>query len=220
MAYIDFISKLHNKTQRDYIERVTSADKAECASIAKKFDYDYWDGDRKFGYGGYRYDGRWRAVAEEMAEHYNLKPGQKILDVGCGKGFLLYELTQVVPGLQIAGVDISRYAIDNAKDEVKPFIQQGLAQNLEYVDKYFDFVYSIGTLHNLYVFDLKKAVKEIQRVSKGQSYIMVESYRDEREKANLLYWQLTCESFYKPQEWEWLYKEWGYTGDYSYIFFE
>lgn len=220
MAHIDFVSKLHKKTQRDYIGRVVENDKAQCAGIAKKFDKEYWDGDRKYGYGGYSYDGRWRVVAEEMAKHYNLKPGQRILDVGCGKGFLLYEFTQVVPGIEVVGIDISQYAIDNSKEEIRPFLVKGQAQELPFENGSFDLVYSITTLHNLYIYDLKKAVKHIERVSKGNSYIMVESYRDEREKANLLYWQLTCECFYTPKEWEWLYKEWGYTGDYSFIYFE
>lgn len=220
MAYIDFVSKLHKKTHRDYTGRVVNDDKAACAAVARQFGRDYWDGDRKYGYGGYHYDGRWRVVAEEMASCYNLQPGQKVLDVGCGKGFLLYELTRAVPGLEVAGIDISQYAVENAKEEVRPYLKQGLAQELPFGDDSFDLVYSITTLHNLYIFDLKKSVQHIQRVSKGNSYIMVESYRNEREKANLLYWQLTCECFYTPGEWEWLYKEWGYTGDYSFIYFE
>jgi protein-L-isoaspartate(D-aspartate) O-methyltransferase len=220
MAEIDFVTSLHKSTKRDYIGRVNEADKAECAAIAKRFGKDYWDGDRKYGYGGYRYDGRWRSVAERMAEHYCLKPDDKILDVGCGKGFLLYEFTQVVPGIEIAGIDISDYAIENAKPEIKAFLKCGLAQELPYEDKAFDFVYSLTTLHNLYIYDVKAAIQHIERVSRGKSYIMVESYRDEREKANLLYWQLTCESFNTPQEWEWLFREWGYTEDWGFIFFE
>jgi len=220
VAYIDFISIIHKRTARNYIERAIQYDKAECATVAKRFDRDYWDGDRQYGYGGYKYDGRWRAVAEAMAKHYKLQAGQKILDVGCGKGFLLYEFTQVVPGIEVVGLDISQYAIDNAKPEINPFLQMGKAQDLPYEDNSFDLVYSITTLHNLYLYDLKKAIKEIERVSKGNSYIVVESYRNEREKANLLYWQLTCESFFTPQEWEWLYKEWWFSGDFSFIYFE
>lgn len=220
MAYIDFISKLHKKTQRNYLERVVTNDKAECGEIAKKFSKDYWDGDRKYGYGGYKYDGRWRVVAEDMIKHYGLQTGQSVLDVGCGKGFLLYDFTQVMPGLKVSGIDISDYGIKNAKEEVRPFLKLGSAQELPFEDKSFDLVYSITTLHNLYIYDLKKALKEIQRVSKKNSYIVVESYRNEREKVNLLYWQLTCESFFTPMEWEWIYKEFGYTGDYSFIFFE
>lgn len=220
MACIDFISELHKKTKRDYIARVTGNDKAECARIAKEYGYDYWDGDRKYGYGGYRYDGRWRSVAEKLAEYYDLKPGNKVLDIGCGKAHLLYELSQAVPGIIVKGIDISSYALEHAKDEIRDNLQLGNAQELPFSDNEFDLVISLATLHNLKVFELKKAIQEIERVSKGNSYIMVESYRNDKEEANLLYWQLTCASYYSVDEWEWLYKEWGYTGDYSFIFFE
>jgi SAM-dependent methyltransferase len=220
LAYIDFVSKLHKKTNRDYIKRVMEADKAECAIKAKKFGYDYWDGDRKYGYGGYKYDERWNIVARDMIEHYKLKSGNKVLDVGCGKAFLLYEFKDINPEIDITGIDISEYAIKNAKPEVKDKLRVMKAQKLEFADNAFDFVYSITTLHNLYINDLKSAILEIERVSKGNSYILVEAYRNEREKVNLLYWQLTCECFYTPEEWEWIFKEWGYTGDYSFIYFE
>jgi protein-L-isoaspartate(D-aspartate) O-methyltransferase len=220
MAELDFVTHLHKSTKRDYIGRVNEADKAECAAVAKRFGGDYWDGDRRYGYGGYQYDGRWRPVAERMAAHYGLKSGGRILDVGCGKGFLLYEFTQAIPGILVNGVDISGYAIENAKAEIKQFLKQSTAQELPYDDKSFDFVYSLTTLHNLYIYDLKSAVQHIERVSCGKSYIMVEAYRNEREKANLLYWQLTCECFYTPTEWEWLFKEWGYSGDWGFIYFE
>ena len=220
MAYIDFVSDLHKVTKRDYIGRVISDDKAECAKIAKEYGYDYWDGDRKYGYGGYRYDGRWRSVAQKMADHYKLKPGQKVLDVGCGMAHLLYELTQVVPGLNVTGIDISKYALEHAKEEVRGNLRYGQAQNIPFHDNEFDLVISLAALHNLRVYDLKRAVQEIERVGKGKSYIMVESFRNDREEVNMLYWQLTCASYYSVDEWEWLYKEWGYTGDYSFIFFE
>lgn len=220
MVYIDFVSEQHIATKRDYIGRVMEADKAECAIVAKKYGYDYWDGERKYGYGGYHYDGRWRNVAKKLADHYQLKAGQKVLDVGCGMAHLLYELTQEVPGLQVNGIDISQYALENAKEEIRNRLQYGKAQEIPFADNEFDLVISLATLHNLKVFDLKKAVQEIERVSKGHSYIMVESYRNDREEVNMLYWQLTCASYYAVDEWEWLYKEWGYTGDYSFIFFE
>jgi SAM-dependent methyltransferase len=220
MAYIDFISPLHKKTTRDYLARVNEFPKAEAAKLAKQWAKDYWDGDRKTGYGGMRYDGRWRVVAENMAAHYGLKAGDRILDVGCGKGFLLYEFMQVVPGIEIAGLDISSYAIENAKEEVKPFLKVGHANSLPFKDASFDLVISITTLHNLYCYDLDKALREIQRVGRKHRYIVVESYRNEEEKANLLYWQLTCESFCTPEEWEWWFRQTGYTGDFSFIFFE
>ena len=220
MAYIDFVSELHKSTKRDYLERVTGDDKAECAKVAKKYGYDYWDGERKYGYGGYSYDGRWKGVAEKLARHYHLEPGQKVLDVGCGMAHLLYELTQAVPGLQVVGVDISHYALEHAKEEVRGNLKYARAQELPFEENEFDLVISLAALHNLKVFDLKKAVQEIERVSKRNSYIMVDSFRDDREEVNLLYWQLTCASYFSVDEWEWLYQEWGYTGDYSFIFFE
>jgi protein-L-isoaspartate(D-aspartate) O-methyltransferase len=220
MAYIDFLSAVHKKTQRDYLGRVNEFPKAEAAKLAKKFDYDYWDGDRKVGYGGYKYDGRWRAVADAIAQHYNLKPGDRILDVGCGKAFLLYDFTQAVPGIEVCGIDISEYGVSHAKEEVRPFLKVCNATELPFEDNSFKLVFSINTLHNLYCFELEKALREIERVSKGNKYIVVESYRNESEKANLLYWQLTCESFYTPQEWDWWFKHCGYSGDHSFIYFE
>lgn len=220
MAHVDFLSPLHKSTKRDYLGRVNEFPKAEAAKVAKKFDQEYWDGDRKYGYGGFKYDGRYRSVAEAMARHYGLKPGDSILDVGCGKAFLLYEFTQVVPGVKVQGLDISRYGIENAKPEVRPFLQVGNATELPFPDHSFDLVISITTFHNLYCYDLDKAVREVERVGKKNKYIVVESYRNEEEKANLLYWQLTCEMFCTPKEWEWHYQQAGYTGDYSFIYFE
>ena len=220
MAYVDFLSTLHKKTKRDYLTRVMEYPKADAAKKAKQFGYDYWDGDRRFGYGGYYYDERWRPVAETMARHYGLKAGDRILDVGCGKGFLLYEFTQVVPGVEVRGLDISKYAIEHAKEEILPFLQYGTAANLPYQDKSFDLVVSITTLHNLYCYDLEKALREIVRVGRRNQYLVVESYRNEEEKANLLYWQLTCECFFTSQEWDWWFRLCGYSGDYSFIFFE
>lgn len=220
MAEIDFIGTLHSRTKRDYVGRVTAYDKAACATIAKQYGADYWDGERQYGYGGYSYDGRWRTVADAMVKHYGIKPGDRILDIGCGKGYLLYEFTQSMPGVEIAGIDISEYAIEHAKEEVKPFIRIGNAKDLPYANDSFDFVVSLGAFHNLLNYELDAAVHEMQRVGRGRGYICVEAYRNEREKANLLYWQLTCEGFYRPEEWAWLYNKYGYTGDYGFIFFE
>ena len=220
MGHIDFIESVHTSTERDYLQRVIAHDKAECAAVSKQFGKDYWDGDRKHGYGGYYYDGRWRVVARKMAEHYGLQAGAKILDVGCGKGFLLYEFTQVIPDAHVAGIDISSYAIDNAQEEVKPFLRVGKATELPYEDHSFDLVVSINTLHNLYNYELRQALQEIERVGQEHKYIVVDSYRNEREKMNLLYWQLTCECFYTPSEWEWFFQESGYCGDYSYVLYE
>lgn len=220
MPQIDFISPLHKATTRDYLGRVNAHDKAECAEVALRWDQDYWDGERQFGYGGYRYDGRWRVVAENIAEHYKLPEDAKILDVGCGKAFLLYEFTQVLPGASVAGIDVSSYAIENAKPEIKDQLQVASAVELPFDDDSFDLVFSINSLHNLRNFELWRALHEIERVARGAKYITVESYRNEREKVNLLYWQLTCRSFYATDEWEWFFEQAGYNGDHSFIFFE
>ncbi len=152
MAYIDFLSSVHKSTKRDYLARVNEHPKADAAERARQWAYDYWDGDRKVGYGGYRYDGRWLKVAQSMADHYGLNPGDRVLDVGCGKGFLLYDFTQAVPGIEVTGIDISEYAIEHAKDEVKGHLKCGSADELPFADDSFDLVISINTLHNLYCY--------------------------------------------------------------------
>jgi protein-L-isoaspartate(D-aspartate) O-methyltransferase len=223
MNYIDFMSPLHKSTARDYLARVNDSEypKAKAADLAKQWGFDYWDGDRRINYGGYRYmEGRWEKVARLMAEHYGIKPGDKILDIGCGKGFLLFDFLKVVPEIEIYGIDISSYAIDNSKEEIRDRLQVGSATALPWKDQTFDFVYSINTFHNLHNYDLDLALKEMERVGKNNKYVCVESYRNEIEKMNLLYWQVTCEAFCTPEEWQWWFKQTGYTGDYSFIYFE
>lgn len=220
MSYREFVGLIHKATKRDYLARVTQRDKAEVAELATKFDSDYWDGSRETGYGGYSYDGRWRKVADAMAATYGIKPGMRVLDVGSGKGFLLHDFKEAVRGIEVAGIDISKYAINHTMEDVRPFVQVGNANKLPYPDKHFDLVISITTLHNLYNFDLDAALKEIERVGRGKKYVCVEAYRNEREKVNLMYWQLTCRAFHTPDEWAFVFKQSGYTGDYEFIFFE
>ena len=220
MQEIDFISANHTKTKRNYVQRVVEHDKAECAAKAKQWGFDYWDGERRYGYGGMAYDGRWLPIAQRIAAHYDLKPGMKVLDIGCGKGFLLYELTQAVPGLEVAGIDISTYGVDHAKPEIADALAVGSCTGLPWPPAHFDFVLSINVFHNLYNYELDAALREMERVGKDSKYLCVESYRTEAEKANLLYWQLTCETFMTPKEWLWLFGHVGYTGDYGFIYFE
>jgi len=223
MAEIDFMGVLHKSTQRDYLARVNDPEfpKAKAAELAKKFDYDYWDGDRRICYGGYRYmEGRWEKVARAIAEHYELPPNPKILDIGCGKGFLLYDFLKVIPDAEVYGIDSSAYAIANSKEEIRDRLQLADATELPWPDSYFDLVISINTLHCLDVYDLDKALREMERVAKRNKYLCVESYRNENEKANLLYWQVTCEAFNNPKAWQWWFNQTGYSGDHSFIYFE
>ena len=220
MPEIDFIEKVHTATSRNYLLRVTEADKAECAAKAKGFGRDYFDGDRTCGYGGYRYDGRWRPVAQKLIEHYGLKTGDRVLDVGCAKGFLVHDLREALPGLEVEGVDVSAYAIEQAMPTTKDRLRVGNVVSLPFEDGSFDLVLAINVLHNLRLYDLERGLNEIQRVSRRDAYIVNDAYRNEREKVNLMYWQLTCECFFTPQEWEWLFERCGYRGDYGFIYFE
>lgn len=223
MTEIDFMSELHKSTQRNYLARVNNKDypKGKAAELGKKFAFDYWDGDRNICYGGYKYiEGRWEKLARKISLYYKLPPNPKILDIGCGKGYLLFDFLKVIPNAEIYGIDISEYAISTSKQEVKKNLHVGNASSLPWPDNTFDLVISINTLHNLYAYDLMSALSEMERVSKQHKYLCVESYRNEVEKANLLYWQVTCEAFNTPKEWLWWFSKSGYTGDYSFIYFE
>ena len=207
MSYIDFVGILHNKTKRDYIERVVSHDKAECAKIASKFSFDYWDGERSFGFGGYKYDGRWSVVAKAMIDHYKLNKESKILDVGCGKGFLIYEFTKLIPGITVNGLDISDYAVNNSKEEIRENILLGSAgDKFPWEDNSFDLVISINMIHNFKIPEIEICLREIQRLGK-EKFICFESYRNEVEQFNLYCWALTAETLIDTSSWKWIFKK-------------
>lgn len=216
---LNFITALHTATKRDYLARMND-DKAVCMMKAREFEFDYWDGDRRFGYGGYQYvAGRWRPMAEALARNYNLRAGSKVLDVGCGKAFLLYELTRVVPGLVVCGCDVSAHALATAKEEVRPFLRCQRAQDpMPFANQEFDLVVSLNTLHNLRLPDLAVALPELQRVARD-GYIVVESYGNPHELFNLQCWALTADAFFDPETWVWIFKLFGYLGDYEFIYF-
>jgi len=221
--YIDFLSQIHKSTKRNYLARVNDKQypKHKAAFLAKKWGYHYWDGSRKINYGGFRYvEGRWFKVIKKLIKHYKLKPNAKILDVGCGKGFFLEDFRKILPDGDFYGIDISAYAIKNSHKNIKKKLKLGHASKLPFKTNFFDLVISLNTLHNLYNFELFDALKEIERVSKKNKYICVESYKTEKQKANLLYWQVTCECFYTPREWKWFFKKAKYSGDFSFIYFD
>lgn len=216
---LNIVTPLHKRTKRNYLERMAN-EKVYCMARASEYEFDYWDGERRFGYGGYKYDGRWKPVAEKLIEIYGLKQDSKILDVGCGKAHLLHELKKLLPAAQISGFDVSRHGLADAPPEVGPYLFRHKAQDpYPWGEGHFDLVLSLGALHNLRIFELAAALKEIERVGR-QKYIMVESFRNQQELFNLQCWALTAEAFFDTSAWIWLYRHFGYSGDYEFIYFE
>ena len=210
------INHLENypKTKRNTSERKIIKNK-EIILTAKEYGYDYFDGDRKYGYGGYYYNPKyWSQVSKDLIKYYNLKNNSSILDIGCAKGFLLYEFKKNLPDINIYGIDISEYAIQNAMPEVKKFIQLGNAKDLPYADNKFDLVLSIVTLHNLTIIDLKKALNEISRVSKKNAFITLDAYSNDAEKKNMEDWNLTAETVMSKKDWVKFFKDNNFNGDY------
>ncbi len=219
-SLVNFVTGLHESTNRKYIARMVD-DKVDCMLRAKKYSIDYWDGDRRYGYGGYRYlPGYWKPVAKQLIKKYNLSNNSSLLDVGCGKAYLLHEIKLILPKIKLVGFDISKHGINGATDEIRELLFIHKAQNrFPFEDNQFDLVISLGCFHNLRIFELEKSLAETQRVGK-QGYVMLESYRNELEQFNLQCWALTCESFFDPEEWIWIYNKFGYEGDYEFIYFK
>jgi len=198
----DISSRARKKTELDRV-------------IARKFDKSFFDGERRHGYGGFNYHPRfWKPVIQTFKKHWNLLPGKSILDVGCAKGFMLHDLQEEIVGIQVFGVDISDYAISNAMETVRNNVQVANAKELPFDDNSFDVVISINTIHNLEISDCIRAIEEIERVSKGNSFITVDAYRNATEKIRMLDWNLTAKTILSVDEWKNLFLEVGYTGDY------
>ena len=217
---LEIVTPLHVATHRDYLQRMVD-EKVRCMEIAKRYGEEYWDGDRRYGYGGYRYiPGRWKPVAEKLISRYSLGSGSRVLDAGCGKGYLLYEMTLIEPGLEIAGFDISEYALANAKAEIRDkLFKHDLRAPFPFAEGAFDLVISLGCLHNLAICSVVKSLSEIERVGQ-HSYVMTESFRTNREFFNLQCWALTAETLIDVNSWRWLHEMAGFTGDYEFIFFD
>lgn len=211
---------LYPRSKRPIEERAALITE-EHRSVAREFGKEFFDGDRLFGYGGYHYDPRfWQATVKRFSDHYKLADDASVLDVGCAKGFMLYDFRQLMPNLEIAGIDISEYAVANTMEEVKPFLRVGNAKELPYEDNSFDLVIAINTVHNLPADECKQAIGEIQRVSRAHSFILVDSWRDEKERMQMMKWNLTGLTYMHVDDWQKLLAEAGYTGDYYWFFAE
>ena len=194
--------------------------KAENRAIAMKFGKEYFDGTREQGYGGYSYDGRWVPIAEDILRHFNLKPGDRVLDVGCGKGFLVKDLMKVCPGLEVFGLDVSEYAVMNCEPEVIGRVHLGNATHLPFPDNSFQAVLSINTVHNLDRAGCIQALQEMERVAPGKGYVQVDAYRNPAEEQIFLDWVLTARTYGTPRFWVDLLGQAGYTGDYYWTILE
>jgi ubiquinone/menaquinone biosynthesis C-methylase UbiE len=207
------------KTKRNLQARQDTKD-PEVIRISKQYGEMYFDGPRDYGYGGYKYDGRWQPVARDLIQHFGLKPGDRVLDVGCGKGFLVKDLLNAMPGLEVFGIDVSEYALMHCPPEVVGRLHLGSADHLPFPDASFQCVISLDTVHNLPRERAKCALQEIQRLSQGRAFVRVDSYRTPEQKAVFESWVLTAEFHDYPQGWQQLFKEAGYTGDYYWTIIE
>jgi SAM-dependent methyltransferase len=217
MKYVKLITKNHTKTKRNYFARMNKT-KIKNIMESIKFSKNYWDGDRKYGYGGYKYDGRWIKIAEKIIKKYKLDNNSKVIDLGCGKGFLLKDLKDILPGIKLIGFDISSYAIRNKINKKIKILKGDMRKKLPFKNKEFDLAISINCIHNYDLTELDISVPEIIRISKKQ-YISTESYRNFDEMTNLQCWALTCKSFFSKKEWEHLLKKYNYKGDFELIYF-
>jgi SAM-dependent methyltransferase len=202
------------RTKRDVAERGQTKTE-EDRRIARQFGYDFFDGDRRHGYGGFNYLPRfWQPVVPTFKEHFGLRAGDRLLDVGCGKGFMMHDFTLLVPGLVVKGIDISQYAIDHAIEEVRAYVQVADAKRLPFADRSFDVVISINTIHNLAREECGQALREIERVARCGAFITVDAYRTQEERERMLAWNLTAQTILHVDEWKAFFAEVGYSGDY------
>ncbi|MBT5400195.1 class I SAM-dependent methyltransferase [bacterium] len=202
------------KSKRDLSKRLVEKTK-EDRDLARKFGKEFFDGDRSHGYGGFDYNSRfWSPVIPAFKEYYNLDKHKNILDIGCAKGFMLYDFIRAIPGISVQGVDVSQYAIENSKEEVRKYLQVADARELPFEDNTFDLAISITTLHNFTKADMKIALKEVMRVTKKDSFITLDAYRNDKEKNRMEAWNLTALTMMKTSEWKSFFEEVGYNGDY------
>ena len=210
---IDMLAR-YPRTTRDINARAQKKSE-ESRTIARQFGFDYFDGSRDYGYGGFNYNEKyWKFVVQDMISRYDLHGGSTVLDVGCAKGFFLHDMKNAIPQIAVSGIDISNYAIEHSMPSVKNFLQVADARLLPYPDNSFDFVISINTLHNLDREGCAKGLTEIERVSRGNTFITVDAFANPEEKIRMESWNLTALTMMSTEEWKLFFKEVGYSGDY------
>lgn len=206
--------KNYPKPKRDVSGRAESKSEEDRA-LAREFGKAFFDGDRSHGYGGFSYNSRfWEPVVPSFKDHWGMQPGNSLLDVGCAKGFMMYDFHRLIPGLVVEGIDISDYAIENGMEEMKPYLNVASADDLPYEDNSFDYAISITTIHNFDRTGVIKALQELERVSRKGSFITVDAYKNDEEKQRMHAWNLTAKTILHVDDWKELFKEAGYTGDY------
>ncbi|WP_417792915.1 class I SAM-dependent methyltransferase [Terasakiella pusilla] len=211
---------LYPKAKRQIDQRAKLVKETDRA-IARKFGVAYFDGDRLTGYGGYNYAPRfWQDTVRRIVDHYQLPEGARVLDIGCAKGYMMYDMKQYRPDLDIQGIDISQYAKDHAKDEVRDLITVANANDLPFEDNSFDLVIAINALHNLPLIDCKEAFREISRVSRKDAFVMNDAWRNDQEQKSMLGWNLTALTYMHVDDWKKLFEEVGYNGDYYWFIAE
>ena len=211
VAQVDLLRSLP-KTKRNVGARET-AKTEEHIRISCEFGEMYFDGPREYGYGGYRYDGRWKPVAKDIVTHFGLKPGDRVLDVGCAKGFLVKDLLAI--GIDAYGIDVSKYALMNCEPEVVGRLQVGSCDDLPFPDKSFDAVLAINIIHNMDRGGCIRALREMERLAPGKGFIQVDSYHTPEQKAVFESWVLTAKFYDYPEGWLKVFDEAGYTGDWD-----
>jgi ubiquinone/menaquinone biosynthesis C-methylase UbiE len=218
MAEIDLLRALP-RTKRN-IQKRLEAKNPDVVRVAREYGEVYFDGPREFGYGGYRYDGRWVPVARDIVAHFGLKPGMRVLDVGCAKGFLVKDLMAVCPGLEVFGLDVSEYALMRCEPETVGRLHLGTASKLPFPDRSFDCVLSLNTIHNFERAEAIRAMAEIQRISGGRAFVQVDSYRTPEQKEIFESWVITAKFYDYPDGWLKVFAEAGYTGDWYWTIIE
>lgn len=210
---IDLLKK-YPKANRNLDLRLAQKDE-NTRMIARKFGKDFFDGERKFGYGGFFYHPKyWSGVIQDMIKYWGLNSKSSILDVGCAKGFMLCDFQKALPGISCQGIDVSDYAVSNGLEEVKKNLMVADAKNIPFSDNSFDVVISINTIHNLNLEDCKKALQEIQRVSKKNCFVTVDAFRNKEEEKRMYAWNLTAKTIMSVDDWKKIFNEIGYKGDY------